>query len=78
MERDRQAPWRTCVQVLSRAGIVLGGAYAWFHNLVWSMWFPGASDETRTWCTIAILALFLIGGFAEYASLRRLRPEPQD
>ena len=47
MEHDRQAQWRTCVQLLCGAGMAFGAAFVFLEDTFLFEFLPAASDATR-------------------------------
>jgi len=78
MERDRQAPWRTCVQWLCAAGMVAGMVFALLEDTIFFEFLPDASDASRTAALFVAVALAAGCSGGYWASLRRLRRDPQD
>ena len=75
---DRQAPWRTCVQVVSCLGMAAGGLYLFLGDTMFELFRPNAADSARDACMAAAVLSVVCGGAAYWGSLRRLRPDPRD
>ena len=75
---DRQAPWRTCVQVVSCACMVGGGLWLFLGDTILALFLPGTASATRIACMVAAALATGLGSAAFWGSLRRLRPTPQD
>ena len=75
MERDRQALWRTGVQLVCGVGMALGVAFMWLEDTILFEFLPDASDATRVGAMIAAVALVVVCSSAYWRSLRRLRAD---